>query len=187
MLAKILIRFIFSFITASFLVGCVYKNTHRTQQTSYLGPAATSSFHLFSNRDSNSKINSTYEEQGIASWYGSRFHRRRTSSGERYNMYQYTAAHKTLPLSSYLLVTNLSNHRQVVVKVNDRGPFASNRLIDLSYAAAKKLGMLGSGTARVKIKLIDRKIATQPSSKKVIAKHKGKHRHALKRRGRRKK
>jgi rare lipoprotein A (peptidoglycan hydrolase) len=93
-----------------------------------------------------------YEEQGVASWYGRNFHKKRTSSGERYNMYQLTAAHKTLPLSSYVLVTNLKNGRQVVVKVNDRGPFVYNRLIDLSYAAAKKLNMVGRGTAPVSIK-----------------------------------
>ncbi len=95
-----------------------------------------------------------YVEQGTASWYGKRFHRKRTSSGERYNMYKLTAAHKTLPLSTYVLVTNLKNGRQVVVKVNDRGPFISNRLIDLSYAAAKKLGMIGLGTAPVEVKAI---------------------------------
>ena len=95
-----------------------------------------------------------YAEQGTASWYGRKFHKKRTSSGERYNMYKLTAAHKTLPLSTYVLVTNLVNGRQVVVKVNDRGPFVSNRLIDLSYAAAKKLGMIGLGTAPVEIKAI---------------------------------
>lgn len=97
---------------------------------------------------------SNYEEKGIASWYGRRFHKKRTSSGERYNMYQLTAAHKTLPLSTYVLVTNLNNGRHVVVKVNDRGPFIYNRLIDLSYAAAKKLNMVGRGTAPVSVKAI---------------------------------
>lgn len=100
------------------------------------------------------KSNKNYREQGKASWYGKRFHKKRTSSGERYNMYQLTAAHKTLPLSSYVLVTNLMNGRQVVVKVNDRGPFVSGRLIDLSYAAAKKLGIVGMGTATVEVKAV---------------------------------
>jgi rare lipoprotein A len=96
-----------------------------------------------------------YEEQGIASWYGTRFHARRTSSGEPYNMLSMTAAHRTLPLPTYVQVTNLGNGKKVIVKVNDRGPFESNRIIDLSYVAAKKLGMLGRGTALVDVKAID--------------------------------
>ncbi|MES2218600.1 MAG: septal ring lytic transglycosylase RlpA family protein [Pseudomonadota bacterium] len=97
----------------------------------------------------------SYEERGIASWYGTKFHTRHTSNGERYDMLSMTAAHKTLPLPTYVLVTNLKNNKQVIVKVNDRGPFESNRLIDLSYVAAKKLGMLGHGTAYVDVKAID--------------------------------
>jgi rare lipoprotein A len=100
--------------------------------------------------------NSTgYEEQGIASWYGTKFHSHHTSNGEKYDMLAMTAAHKSLPLPTYVLVTNLKNNKQVIVKVNDRGPFESNRLIDLSYVAAKKLGMLGHGTAYVDVKAID--------------------------------
>lgn len=96
-----------------------------------------------------------YEEVGIASWYGTKFHARRTSNGERYNMLAMTAAHKTLPLPTYVEVTNLKNRRKVIVKVNDRGPFAPKRIIDLSYVAAKKLGMLGHGTTLVRVKAID--------------------------------
>lgn len=96
-----------------------------------------------------------YEAQGTASWYGTKFHARRTSSGERYNMLAMTAAHKTLPLPTYVQVTNLRNGKKIIVKVNDRGPFEGNRLIDLSYVAAKKLGMLGHGTAFVDVKAID--------------------------------
>lgn len=96
-----------------------------------------------------------YEEKGIASWYGTKFHAQRTSSGERYNMLAMTAAHKTLPLPTYVQVTNLHNGKKIIVKVNDRGPFESNRLIDLSYVAAKKLGMLGHGTTYVDVKAID--------------------------------
>lgn len=95
-----------------------------------------------------------YEEKGLASWYGRDFQKHRTSSGERYNMYSLTAAHKTLPLSTRVLVTNLANGRQVVVRVNDRGPFVSNRVIDLSFAAAKKLKMVGRGTVPVDVKAI---------------------------------
>ena len=96
-----------------------------------------------------------YEERGIASWYGTKFHKQRTSSGERYNMLGMTAAHKTLPLPTYVEVTNLKNGKQIIVKVNDRGPFAPNRIIDLSYVAAKKLEMLGHGTTYVNVKAID--------------------------------
>lgn len=96
-----------------------------------------------------------YEQVGIASWYGSKFHSHYTSNGERYNMLAMTAAHKSLPLPTYVLVTNLHNGRKVIVKVNDRGPFRSNRIIDLSYVAAKKLHMLGRGTALVNVKAID--------------------------------
>lgn len=96
-----------------------------------------------------------YREKGIASWYGSKFHGRRTSSGEPYDMYAMTAAHKTLPLPTYARVTNLQNGKRVVVKINDRGPFHGNRLIDLSYTAAWKLGIAQNGTGLVEVEAID--------------------------------
>ncbi len=96
-----------------------------------------------------------YVERGIASWYGTKFHGRRTSSGERYDMYAMTAAHRVLPLPTYVQVTNLQNGRSVVVRVNDRGPFHDNRIIDLSYAAAAKLGILGTGTGLVEVRALD--------------------------------
>lgn len=95
-----------------------------------------------------------YKDVGIASWYGQKFHGRRTSSGEVYDMYQFTAAHKTLPLPSYARVTNLDNGQSVIVKINDRGPFKKNRIIDLSYAASKKLGYQAQGTARVEVEVL---------------------------------
>ncbi len=95
-----------------------------------------------------------YAEQGIASWFGPKFHGRRTSSGEPYDMYGMTAAHKSLPLPTYVRVTNLENGRSVVLRVNDRGPFVSNRIIDLSYVAAHKLGIVGSGTGLVEVKAL---------------------------------
>ncbi|MDH5357606.1 MAG: septal ring lytic transglycosylase RlpA family protein [Gammaproteobacteria bacterium] len=95
-----------------------------------------------------------YQEKGIASWYGTKFHGKRTSSGEPYDMYAMTAAHKTLPLPTYVEVTNLNNGRKVVVKVNDRGPFHDNRLIDLSYSAATKLDIVGKGTGMVEVRAI---------------------------------
>ena len=92
-----------------------------------------------------------YEEAGIASWYGRKFHGRKTSNGERYDMYAMTAAHKTLPMGTMLLVKNIKNGRSIVVRVNDRGPFVKGRIIDLSYTAGKEIGLVGPGTARVKI------------------------------------
>lgn len=96
-----------------------------------------------------------YKEKGIASWYGKKFHGHRASSGETYDMYAMTAAHKTLPLPTYVRVTHLENRRSVIVKVNDRGPFHQGRIIDLSYAAAKKLGVTATGTAPVEVTAID--------------------------------
>lgn len=96
-----------------------------------------------------------YTERGIASWYGTKFHGKKTSNGERYNMYAMTAAHKTIPIPAYLKVTNLKNRRSVIVRVNDRGPFHDNRIIDLSYTAASKLDILRTGTGFVEIEAID--------------------------------
>lgn len=96
-----------------------------------------------------------YRENGLASWYGTKFHGQLTANGEPYDLYGMTAAHKTLPLPTYVQVTNLDNHRTIIVRVNDRGPFHSDRIIDLSYAAAVKLGFAEQGTGRVKVEGID--------------------------------
>lgn len=96
-----------------------------------------------------------YAERGVASFYGTKFQGHKTSNGEVYNMYDMSAAHKTLPLPTYVEVKNLDNGTKVIVRVNDRGPFHRNRIIDLSYTAAHKLGMLGRGTARVEVRAID--------------------------------
>jgi rare lipoprotein A len=96
-----------------------------------------------------------YRARGTASWYGTKFHGENTANGERYDLYEMTAAHCTLPIPTYVLVTNLENGRQCVVRVNDRGPFVSDRIIDLSYAAATKLGYVGKGTAPVEVVAID--------------------------------
>lgn len=95
-----------------------------------------------------------YRQRGIASWYGRKFHGQRTSSGERYDMYAMTAAHPILPIPSYARVTNVRNGRSVIVRVNDRGPFVSGRIMDLSYAAAYKLGYIGAGSAPVEVEAI---------------------------------
>jgi rare lipoprotein A len=104
-----------------------------------------------------------YWERGVASWYGPGFHKVRTSTGEMYDMYAMTAAHKTLPLPAFVRVTNLQNGRSVVVRVNDRGPFVGNRIIDLSYTAASRLGMLHNGTAMVEVRAVDPSAAVQAS------------------------
>ena len=117
---------------------------------------------------------SIYDEVGLASYYGNKFHGRRTSNLEVYDMYAFTAAHKTLPLPSFARVTNLANGRSVVVRVNDRGPFHDGRIIDLSYAAAVKLGVDRMGTARVEVKglgpgeAVDA-LATQPAASHAVA------------------
>jgi rare lipoprotein A len=95
-----------------------------------------------------------YAERGVASWYGPDFHGGRTAMGETYDMYAMTAAHTTLPLPCHVQVTNLANGRSIVVRVNDRGPFVANRLIDLSYAAAIKLDMVRAGTALVEVRAV---------------------------------
>lgn len=96
-----------------------------------------------------------FVEKGIASWYGTKFHGRRTSSGETYDMHAMTAAHKNLPLPTYVMVTNLNNGKHIIVKVNDRGPFHENRIIDLSYTAAIKLDIVKKGTGLVEVRAIE--------------------------------
>ena len=99
-----------------------------------------------------------YQERGVASWYGKKFHGNLTSNRETYDMYRMTAAHKTLPLPTYVRVRNLRNNKSIVVRVNDRGPFVNNRIIDLSYSAAMKLDMIKDGTSLVEVTAIrDRK------------------------------
>jgi rare lipoprotein A len=110
-----------------------------------------------------------YLERGVASWYGPGFHAERTSTHEQYDMYGMTAAHKTLPLPCYVRVTNLQNGRSVVVRVNDRGPFVDNRIIDLSYTAAAKLDMLRNGTAMVEVRSVDPREWQQSSTPTLSA------------------
>lgn len=128
--------------------NAIPKNEPRSK---YGNPA---SYEVFGKRYYTLTNSQGYHQKGIASWYGSKFHGRRTSSGETYDMYAMTAAHKTLPLPTYVEVTNLSNGRKVIVKVNDRGPFHEDRLIDLSYSAAKQLGIVSRGTGMVDIRAI---------------------------------
>jgi len=140
------------------------------------------------------KSEKNYCERGTASWYGTRFYKEKTSSGEPYNLLAMTAAHRTLPIPSYVRVTNLRNCRQVIVKVTDRGPFKPGRIIDLSYVAAKKLGITQSGTAPVEVATVEPGQTSQSISKPVVlpskkvkkssqSKHKSKKKRILKGRG----
>jgi len=114
------------------------------------------------------QVGNTY--RGIASWYGPNFHGKRTSNGEYYDMYGMTAAHKTLPMNTIVKVTNLLNGKSAVVRINDRGPFVKNRIIDLSYAAAKRLGVVGTGTAPVRLEILgfNGKITTASKKKESV-------------------
>ncbi|MEM7468811.1 MAG: septal ring lytic transglycosylase RlpA family protein [Pseudomonadota bacterium] len=113
------------------------------------------SYVVFGKRYYTLKSAAGFKERGIASWYGKKFHGRKTSSGEVYDMYKMTAAHKNLPLPTYVEVRNLDSNKVITVRVNDRGPFHAGRIIDLSYAAAQKLGIVANGTGRVEIRVVD--------------------------------
>lgn len=125
-----------------------------TPRSEPLATSGNNPYVVFGRRYAPMQTAKGYREIGVASWYGKKFHGRLTSSGETYDMYAMSAAHKTLPLPSYVSVRNLDNGREVIVRVNDRGPFLHGRLIDLSYAAAYKLGVLATGTARVEVSAV---------------------------------
>lgn len=128
------------------------------------------SYEVFGKRYFTLASSEGYVERGVASWYGKKFHGRRTSSGESYDMYEMTAAHKTLPLPSYAEVTNLENGRKVIVRINDRGPFHGDRLIDLSYSAATKLGIVSRGTGKVEVRAIQpEQQASMPAKQTAVA------------------
>lgn len=108
-----------------------------------------------------------FVQTGIASWYGKKFHGRKTANGEIYDMYAMTAAHKTLPMNTWVEVYNLDNNRKIKLRINDRGPFVTGRVIDLSYTGAQKIGMVGPGTARVRVTALG--AATQYAKKEPVA------------------
>ena len=119
-----------------------------------LNPGANAPYNALGRKYSPYQSLRPYRQRGLASWYGRKFHGKPTSSGERYDMYAMTAAHTILPIPSYARVTNLSNGRSIVVRINDRGPFHAERIIDLSYAAAYKLGFVNAGSVRVEVEAI---------------------------------
>jgi rare lipoprotein A len=127
-----------------------------------LNPAANRTYVALGTTYTPQTEHQPYSEEGLASWYGRRFNGKKTSSGERYDMYAMTAAHPTLPIPSYARVTSLRTGKSVVVRINDRGPFHSGRIIDLSYTAAYKLGLLGRGSGRVRVERIDPAATDRP-------------------------
>ena len=152
-------------LSAVVLASCAYDATAQSLEPSAAAkslPAEAQGgnpkiYEVFGKRYRVRPSSDGYRERGVASWYGRPFHGRPTSSGETYDMNEMTAAHTTLPLPTWVEVTNLSNGKSIVVKVNDRGPFVANRLIDLSYAAANALDIVRTGTARVEIRALGAK------------------------------
>lgn len=110
-----------------------------------------------------------FVQKGIASWYGKKFHGRKTSNGETYNMYAMTAAHKTLPMNTWVRVHNLKNNRQIVVRINDRGPFVAGRVIDLSHKGASRIGIIGSGTGKVRVTALGKATSYSKKTKNPTA------------------
>jgi rare lipoprotein A len=150
-------------LAAALLAGCasnqfeqpapsrVARDSAGTQRSSHGNPPF---YEVFGKRYYVLDTSAGYRERGIASWYGRDFHGKRTSGGEAYDMHDMTAAHKTLPIPTWVEVTNLENGKSVVVRVNDRGPFVDDRIIDLSYRAAQDLDMVRNGTARVQVRAL---------------------------------
>lgn len=144
-----------------FIVGCSSKSNNKASK--YGAVPKEEPVSKYGNPKSYKVLGETYKvketskgysEVGIASWYGKDFHAKRTSSGTPYNMHSYSAAHKTLPIPTYVKVTNLENGKSINVRVDDRGPFSKGRIIDLSYQAAKDLGVIAKGTAKVKVEAL---------------------------------
>lgn len=138
-------------VSAFFLLACTGIDTTASAQSAQyaVGAPYRTKGRLYAPR-----ANPNYDRTGVASWYGRPFHGRRTANGERFDMHAMTAAHPTLPLSAFVRVTNLDNGRSIVVRINDRGPFAGGRIIDLSQAGARALGFEARGTARVRVAII---------------------------------
>ena len=134
-------------ILTPLLSGCGAQTEQNVKADSY--PVSEDSYVINGQRYHTLASSQGYMEKGLASWYGKKYHGRKTASGEEYNMYEMTAAHKTLPFQTWVRVTNLNNQKSVNLKINDRGPFSRGRIIDVSYAGAQELGMVGSGTAPV--------------------------------------
>jgi rare lipoprotein A len=164
-------------LAAALLAGCASNQveTSAPSQVSRNGATGRSSsgnppfYEVFGKRYYVLESSVGYRERGVASWYGRDFHGKRTSGGEPYDMHDMTAAHKTLPIPTWVEVTNLENGKSVIVKVNDRGPFVDNRVIDLSYRAAQDLDMIRNGTARVQVRALADPSGTPPTTTAAAA------------------
>jgi rare lipoprotein A len=157
-------RFILTFAVFVFLIyGCA-SSTPRSQPPPPGKPGYPKPYKVLGKWYQPLPHSEGFRQRGIASWYGRDFHGKKTSNGEIYNMYAMTAAHKTLPLGTYVEVHNRENSRSVVVRINDRGPFVRGRIIDLSYTAARDIGIVGPGTARVEVVALGRPASSAGSS-----------------------
>ncbi|HEV3278837.1 MAG TPA: septal ring lytic transglycosylase RlpA family protein [Terriglobia bacterium] len=145
-------------LTAALSCGCVHRHHHQ-QAGNNPPPAPTAGQPRAGNQPAAPIVQG---EKGLASWYGHPYHGRPTSSGEIYNMYAMTAAHRTLPFGTQVRVHDLDNGQAVEVRINDRGPFVDGRIIDLSYSAAKAMGMLGAGVARVQLEILNPAVLKTP-------------------------
>lgn len=146
----------FAVLFIALLASCTFAPPKRAQTPSG-SPATMRPYVVFDKKYQPQEKPQGHVFRGTASWYGDQFHGRKTANGERYNMHDLTAAHTTLPMNTQVRVQNLNNNKHVVVRINDRGPFAKNRVIDLSRRAAEVLGMIGSGTAPVEVTVLNGK------------------------------
>ncbi|MEE8185955.1 MAG: septal ring lytic transglycosylase RlpA family protein [Thermodesulfobacteriota bacterium] len=153
---RVICKLIFSLFIISFLIGCTTAPKHISKDGKK--PGTQRPYKVKGKWYTPLSSSKGYVKRGIASWYGRDFHGRKTSNGEVYNMYSMTAAHKTLPLDTYVKVTRLDNNKSVTVRINDRGPFVRGRIIDLSYKAANKLDMADEGTSKVVIEALGKKV-----------------------------
>lgn len=147
-------------LVATVCCGCLHRHHRRQRAGNYPAPAAAGAPEQ--PRANPPAVPIVQGERGLASWYGHPYHGRPTSSGEIYNMYAMTAAHRTLPFGTHVRVHDLDNGQTVEVRINDRGPFVEGRIIDLSYAAAKAMGMAGAGIARVQLEILNPAVLSEP-------------------------
>ena len=157
-------RLILTFVLCVFLIYSCASSTPRSQPPPPSKPGHPKPYKVLGKWYQPMAHSEGFRQRGIASWYGRDFHGKKTSNGEIYNMYAMTAAHKTLPLGTHVKVYNRDNSRSIEVRINDRGPFVRGRIIDLSYAAAKDLGIVGPGTARVEVVALGRPAASAGSA-----------------------
>jgi len=148
-------------LAATVCCGCLHRH-HKAQQARNYPPPAPAAAGGQPRAGNQPSVPIVQGEQGLASWYGRPYHGRPTSSGEIYNMYAMTAAHRTLPFGTQIRVHDLDNGQTVEVRINDRGPFVEGRIIDLSYSAAKAMGMLGAGIARVRLEILNPAVLSEP-------------------------